>query len=445
MLSATDIIHMIFYGQSHSVGYGANAQNHSLPVVTPVALDPSNVVSFSVGARVRPNGDNENPLNPATLNGYAGLKEVQVDVNPQHNSETPCSGGAYWLKPHVPAKIHASSNGRGGYKISLLNKGTQPYQNLLSSITRAAILATGFGLTYKLFCLSNLQGESDENEDDAPLWRGLTEQFRLDFMADLGLTYCPFFIDQAIAFWVFRGAVPGQFAPYNGLPQIPLIQLQLHEDEPENFRIVTPSYFIETIEQAHYFPDGTRRLGEYWALAQKVHIFDRMRSDDTVDESLPGWDCLRPLTQTRVRERIDVTFNNTVPLAFDTTLTPEVSSYGFTVLVNGQLAPIARVRLLDDSTVRIVLRTPAPRGETVVQYAYPQWNAYQFANSLFQSRGNLRESTGPASIFGYPDLYKWCVHFSKPVTDLTPATDLEANPAGDTLLTEPGGDYLRVD
>lgn len=440
----TDIIDVSIYGQSHTVGYGANSQNHSLPAVTTVALDPANVVSFSVGARVRPNGDNENALNPATLNAYAGLRETQVDVAPQHNSETPCSGMAYWLKDYIAAKIHASSNGRGGYKVSQLNKGTQPYANLLSCMTRKAILANNFGLTYKLLGLSWMQGEGDENEIDAPLWRGLVEQMRLDMMADLGLTYFPFFIDQAVAFWIFRGAIPGQFADYNGLPQIPLIQLQLHEDNPETFRIVTPAYFLNTIEQAHFFPTDTRRYGEYWGRAWKEHIFDRMLPNGTVDETQPGWDCLRPISITRVREKITATFNNTSPLAFDTTNTPEVGSMGFCVNVNGRMAPIANVYLSGAHDVVINLRTPAPRGDTMLDYAYPRWNAYKFDETWFQSRGNLRDTVAPPSRFGYQDLWKWCVHFSKPVTDLTPAIELAFKPAGDTLLMAPGGGTLRA-
>jgi lysophospholipase L1-like esterase len=404
------IDHILVYGQSLAVAYspvggdgiGGGGPQAARPALTTVALDPTNVLMLNAGARVPQNANGSAVLNGATITSLTGLKE---QTNSGGYSETICSGLAYWLKPRISSKVLVTAHGISGASLDQLSHGTNPYNNLKTIVTRAKALALAAGHTYTVRAIALIQCEGNETTIKAPLWAGQVEQLRLDLNTDLGAIVgtaldLPVFFHQASSFWKGRW-VSNDIEDVFALPMMPQAQLAVHLANPK-VRLVTPTYLLDHVpgDDLHLIPDGYREMGERFGRAIYEHVYQGQ-----------VWDCLRPVSAVRDDNNIDITFNNTVPLTSDTTKTAEDGYLGLAVTVEGAAASLARARISGDNTVRLVLRTPARQGETTVWGGFPQWDANRVSGPDGGPRLNLRESVADPSLFGYPDLYKWCAHF----------------------------------
>lgn len=443
-----NIDHILVYGQSLAVGWSSNPPFNPVPepVVTPAALDAADVLMLNTGARTRAGGDNETALNGATITSFTGLREVAGSFAGGPLSETPCSGIAYWLQPRIdPRKVLITAHGRSGYKIAQLAKGTQPYANGQTIVTRAKAVAAALGHTYNVKALVFLQGESNESAVDSVGYAAALEQLRLDYQNDLRTLLAdptfvlPMFISQFSSFYQMRAAnTTGDYRNagkvWCGLPQMPDILLGAHEDY-ENIHLVTPNYTLEHVDGTHLVPQAYRWQGEHIGRAIYEHVY-----------AGAPWDCLRPDTVTRNGHIIDISFvGQAGTLVADTALVNDAGNLGFTVTIDGRLARVTTARVVRENVVRLTLATPCRAGaETIVSYGVPQWDCNGKSGPDFGPRGNLRDSAGEASVFGDPNLYRWAAHFSRTAEDVTRGQLLAVNEDLDTLAVNASGDTLRA-
>lgn len=395
------IDHVPVYGQSWSPGYGGR------PTVTLSASDPTNVMMFNGGGpRQRSDAMNENVLNGAGLTSFVGLLEQDgVDGGSLPMGETPCSGLGYWLKPNIANKLLLSANGRGGYSIAQLAKGTQPYTNLQTCLSRAKTIAEAGGNTYRVPALVFLQGDTDEYNNTTATWAANVEQLRLDFQADYrtlvgdNTVVVPMFIYQVSSGWNERIAAGSDLSV---VPKIAGVQLAAHETYP-NIRLVGPNFiYTYYLDLVHLIGSAYRWHGEYIARAIKEHCYDGV-----------PWECLRPVSLVRNGAVIDgVVTGNSGPIVLDTSLVSDDPAKGFAVQVAGNGVKLSNVLVTGDHTFRLIMASN-PHGTTVVNHALPFSNTNLSSGPVNGPRGNLRDSIAPPSVFGNPNLYKWLVHFSK--------------------------------
>lgn len=394
--------HIPVYGQSWSPG----VMPAGLAVTTSSSL--ADVLMFNTGVRQRPDGTNETALSGATLTSLVALIEATTTMSDGSSAplgETPCAGLGYWLKPNIANKLLISSNGRGGYRASLLAKGTQPYTNLQTCLSKGKTLVEAGGDTYRVPCLVYLQGEGDVVAQTYAAWAAAVEQLRLDFQADYrtltgnGSAVIPMFIYQGSSFW--NNWIAGSNSILT-LPAMPMIQLGLHESN-SNIRVIAPGYVqAYASDQLHLPAHGYRQYGELIGRAIKEHCYDGA-----------SWECLRPASVVRSGQSIDITLTgNSGQIVFDSASTSDDVAKGFAVQVAGNSVKLADVRITGDHSLRLTMAYN-PQGTTVVNYALPFSNPNLFVGLPSGPRGSVRDSTAPASVFGYANLYKWLVHFTK--------------------------------
>lgn len=387
---ATAVNHLLFYGQSLSVG----AQG--LPVLS--TTQPYANITFAGGPR-------------ASAGNYSAFKPLVEDalVAPDgsaNRGETPCSGAAAWastlgaLHGHMPADhvILASAAGHGGYRIDQLNKGTAWYNGtFLAHINGAKALQPN----YALHAFAWVQGENDAvtgTQTPYATYRAALAQLQADIELD-------------------GKAISGQISPVFCLsyqisyaartwPDQALAQLDLAQ-KSDRFFLTTPCYHLPfASDQVHLSAVGYKWLGAYFGRAYKELVLDGVE---------PRW--LNPVSATRRGNVIRVRFDVPVlPLVLDTTSLAPTTDHGFRVLDGASTAAISSISV-SGSDVLINLAAP-PAGALTVRYGLDYLGDGLAITG--GASGNLRDSEPSSILIAGTErpLYNVCPHFRLPVVNL---------------------------
>lgn len=398
-LSATRNL-LNIYGQSHATGQAA------VPVEPAVSFEPQTRM-FSVGVRLKPNADNNAPLNVNTLGPLVGLAESQSDiVSPPFTAslgETFASGFLDQLRRDYREENEfiAMCTARGGTPIAGLSKGTTPYANLVKALDHAGKTVEGVVCRVTIYD----QSESDRNDSRSEYLtklRQLLNDLEFDVGTELEQTLpMTFMTSQSCAFSHASGTFGGTAVPI-GYPELSKLDL---EKERANVVVVGPKYWCEfhngvteetvpSNDFVHLTARGTRRLGEWYG-----HVYARHLSG--------GFRPLRLKSSVVVGNDVLIQFDGVdSALKIDTENVPLSPGLGFSYhgTLDGSPLP-AEIELVDSDKVMI---RNVPSETALIRFAanlYPSQGSGEMG-----PRGNLRDATPVTSAGGYPPMYKWaCV------------------------------------
>jgi hypothetical protein len=395
---ATEINHMLSYGESLSVG--ATAQN----ILS--TSQPYLNTTFSKGPRLDPLGSGE------TLGIIPLVEQYNSPASDGggNRGETHCSGAANYASLELIRKgispnehiIFASTAGYGGAKISDLAKGGAIYPRVLNHINKARELNAG--KSHKAVFTPFIIGTNDAFYATSYVnFKNTFQQVHLDFNADVKALTGQ---DEDVLFAIVQISY--------GVKTQPQISKALWDlpQENENFLFITPTYHLQHSEGTHLTNIGYKRLGAY---------FGRAYSQYYTEGRYP--DCIKPLAALVEGSKIQIKFDvPALPLQVDRTTLAQTTDDGFKVLLldeNGLIAtdtngdeialPILKVSAEDDS-VFLELNAP-PTNQILVRYAMDYLGAG--LNILNGASGNLRDSTPDSvDIAGVTQhLYHVCPHF----------------------------------
>jgi hypothetical protein len=320
-------------------------------------------------------------------------------------AETIASSAANQASLAAPAHRMALSNvGVGGASYARLKKGTENYALGVSQFRNAPQAVAYEFLDYRPSAIFVVHGESDEMNSDYDL---NIRQWQADYEADIRnvtghAVNVPMFHSQ-ISAWT-TSLRSNAISPYKVLAET--------EVNPAKTILVCPKYFLPYALPLglHLSNHGYRWLGQYYGKAYKRVVIDGA-----------AWTPLKPASITRLGALITARFDVPVPpLVLDTNLVSDPGHYGFEYFDESPAPPaITGVEITDLDTVQITLAAVPTGAHQRLRYAYTgvPGNA---GGPLTGPRGNLHDSD-PEVSFNCDPLYNWCVHFDKPIQDLSPA------------------------
>lgn len=371
--------HVIFYGQSLSVGAAAG----SLISTT----QPYSNITFNGGPRA---------WNGTTWDFSAFKPLVEDAVSPApdgstNRAETSCSGAANYASTLLavdgvaPADhvILASTAGHGGYRISYLEKGTAWYLNLLAHVTGAHSL----NADHAVHALCWLQGENDISYPTSySTYRAKLEQLQADFEDDVqaatGQTHPVYLLTYQVSY-------SAQTNKAMALAQLDLAQ------KSDRFFLATPTYHIpHAADNVHLTAIGYKWIGAYFGRAYAALA----RGEQ------PQW--LNPRSATvrgaECRVRFDVPQG---PMVLDDVNLAVTTDHGFKVLDNGSPATVSAVEV--DGRDVVITLSAAPSGPVVVRYGLDYLGTgLSITNG---GSGNLRDSTPDVINISGSDRHLWHV------------------------------------
>ncbi|MFN3834645.1 MAG: sialate O-acetylesterase [Glycocaulis sp.] len=244
--------HLLFYGQSLSVGAAAG--------VLLSTSQPYSNVTFNGGPRAW-NGS------AWDFGAFKPLVEDEVSPAPDggtNRKETPCSGAANYASTRMavdgvaPADhvILASTAGHGGYRINQLEKGTAWYPNLMAHVSGARALDTD----HAVHALCWMQGENDIVSTTAyATYRAALAQLQADVQADVQAATLQTHPVYLLTYQVSYGATA------HG--DVALAQLDLAQ-KSDRFFLATPTYHIpHAADNVHLTAVGYKWIGAYFGRA----------------------------------------------------------------------------------------------------------------------------------------------------------------------------------
>ncbi len=276
--------------------------------------------------------------------------------------------------------------GVGGFTLSQLVKGTQPYANTQTALTdaKAACLSEGYRMWFPAMLWR--QGESDAAN---AAYAAQMVAFWNDFNTDSKLI-----TGQVSDIWMIMAA-PSSFA--DGLDQAVLAMVELHNNHPTKFCLSHPSYMLDydiytpgssaDDDFVHLSVKGQAIDGEYFYRAFRQTVFGKTR-----------WSPLMP-SGSAVRSGTTITIPMLVPKApmvVDTTRVTERSgTYRGFVFKDDSGSPPAITDLVISGNDIVLTLASAPtgsQGSQVVEYALKGHDAVAPFEAVEMARGNVCDS-----------------------------------------------------
>ncbi|EPJ4961929.1 sialate O-acetylesterase, partial [Acinetobacter baumannii] len=295
--------HMLFYGQSLSVGATATTiLSTSQPYFN---------VTFNTGPRKDSAANSVIPLieqfNNPSSDGY------------DNRGETCCSGAANYasrammLENGIAPKDHvifASTAGHGGYRIDQLEKGTDWYNFFIEHVSEAKRLN---GDDYKVQVVCWVQGENDavsSVQTSYEVYRQKLLKLQSDASADIkaitGQT-------DEVKFITYQMSYAARTWEKQALVQLHLCQ------QSDKFLMATPMYHMPyAIDNIHLTNVGYKWLSAYFGRAYKQLVVDNRKPD-----------FINPKVAQLVGDEIHIHFDvPKAPLVLDTTTLALTADHG---------------------------------------------------------------------------------------------------------------------
>lgn len=377
-----DIMHVLSYGQSLSVGVGTFAL-----LTTSQRFDN---LRFSGGVRAQDAG-----TDPAVK--YASLVPlIETGPGPSGSAmESPIGGATDMVKELIASEngitytqhqyqLLGSAPGEGAMSISALSKPGTYYSRFMEDVTYGYARAQDAGKSYKVGAFFWTQGESDGgNTTYATSLSTLQGNINTDVKAITGQSediWC-------ICYQIARAQIGLQFvAAQAANPKI---------------RIAAPTYQLPSSDTVHLTAQSSKILGAYYGLAYKRLVVDGQ-----------DWKPMMPLSSLKQGKILDIKFNHHgTGMVFDTTTVPVQINYGFRLFsaANVELT-ISSVTITRGDMIRVVAAATIPTGAKL-RYGFTDPTSH----AVGTSRGNLRDNAGNTLVFNgaginHP-MHNWCVLF----------------------------------
>lgn len=395
--SIAQINHFLSYGQSLSIGAGGQ------PAIS-LTQYASNL-TFAGGPRAAAG----NYLPPKPL----AEDDLNAPDGGTNRGESLCSGAANYasqqmlkqngIKPqdHV---ILATAGGRGGYRISQLNKGTTWYENnMLAHIDNAVNHCTANALSYSMALISWAQGEFDQNKTDITReqYAAMLEQLQIDMQTDIKTRSG---MKTRIPFVTYQTSWYVKKANHVSLAQLDVVKRN------EDFYFSTPMYHLPHFtDDLHLNNVGNKLFGCYVGRVYKQLIIDQIH---------PEFLC--PLSAEMQGTKIIVRFHvPKAPLVLDNVGLAATTDFGFKVVDNTGAAVIHTAIAISSDGTKIELELGSvPTNPIKVRYALDYLGTGLTIGD--GASGNLRDSTDDQVSFGGNTYNLWhvCPHFELDVLNL---------------------------
>jgi len=391
-----DITHLLIYGQSLAVG----------------ALGTPPLTTSTSAALMPDTGTRTHDADPSS---FVALAESSV--------ETACAGAAHAFVEAVTAsegmfsrQVLASTAGVAGYALASLNKGTEPYADLLAKAQWAHDYAALQGWDYIVPGIGWMHAEADAANGTGMAYGSLLSALQYNIQTDLqsitGQTSAiPMFTYQLSSFPRYLGTVAN---PSN---LIPLAVLSACQKGPL-VQCVGPMYMLPYADGLHLTNHGYRRYGCYLGKAVRSWMTTGQR-----------WRPLEPIRASKINARtVVVNFNvPKPPLRWDTTNITQLADgfNGFELWDSSGRVAIASVAITGPTTVSVTAAadlasnpqvayamTADIRGSDDGTGHFPDYNS----GPVSGVRGRLCDSETATSDLtdgsGTPySLTNYCVHF----------------------------------
>ncbi|BBM66360.1 hypothetical protein VA249_30060 [Vibrio alfacsensis] len=403
LIPKSDINHVIYYGQSLSVGA---AGQHPLST-----SQPYRNLTFNAGPKSSKAGSVGN--NP----GLDAFKPLVEDINAadygndSNRGETCCSGhvnhvtrleaeedGVDW---QTGAQFLASAAGHGGYSIGQLKKGTTWYQVFLDHVTEAKKLADAAGKTYSVPCIVWIQGENDQSAGTAPdVYKQELVKLQLDMQSDIKAITGQ---SHRVLMMVYQTAT-NTIESESGSAPISRAQLEVAKENPD-IHFVTSIYHLPAApDSVHLTNVGYKWLG---------HIMGRTYKNVVVD----GLDQpqLMPKFATATDNILTVKFSVPYPpLSILGDYLADYQDAGFLVRDNGGDVAITDIKVGLD-TVSMSISRPLGTG-AVVRYGLDHSSRFKngAGGQLHDSAPGVFKHNGA----DYP-LFNMAPHFELPIIPIS--------------------------
>lgn len=355
--------HLLFYGQSLSVGAAAGSVLST--------TQPYSNITFNGGPRAWTGSAWD-------FSAFKPLVEDEISPAPDGantRKETACSGAANYastlmaLDGNNPSShvVLASTAGHGGYRIDQLNKASAWYTNFLAHVSGAHAL----DVNHAVHAIGWLQGENDISYPTSyATYRAALSQLQTDAETDIKLITGQMHPAYLITYQVSWGIT--------GNSGIALAQLDLAQQNSKIF-LATPTYHLPyASDNIHLTAVGYKWIGAYFGRAYKA----------LVDGYEPQW--LNPRSATVrgavVRVRFDVPVG---PMVLDSIGLADTTDSGFRVLDGAAGKAISSIKVDGQDVVITLFATPT--GTVKVRYALDYLGTgLAMTNG---ASGNLRDSS----------------------------------------------------
>ena len=282
------------------------------------------------------------------------------------------------------------TNGWSGAPIDSLDKGTGPYNYVMSQITAGKSIAGAAG---KTFCFSATTWTQGENNDAMPKdeYKEKLKQLAIDLNTD-GKAITGQHNDMVM---ITYQCATISLANRGG---VPIAQLEAANESHLIF-MACPMYQFDYYDAQHIDATSAKWLGGYYGLVYKRVVVDKQ-----------DWQPLQPVGHAISGNVVDLIFNKT-GLVLDTTLVPAQTNYGFSIKDSvGNSVSINSVSVLAPNRVRLTLASNPSPGWTV----FYGFNSATGKGAFVGGCGNLRDSQGNQITYaavGKP-LHNWSVIFN---------------------------------
>ena len=367
----TDYSHLIFYGQSLSMGWEA----HEAISITPV---PG---TYMIGDRVWINQGNDGSiaLNPliASMGTSCG--------------ESPAVASAHVMRllidkmlPQNTVDIISTNCGEGGKSIERLSKesanGTNYYTTLFqTAISRAKTIADNNSKTISCPAIVWMQGEynyvnltgeglttgtdaTNDKDTYKSLLLTLKNNMQSDIMSTYGQTKKPLFLMYQVA------------GSYINLEDMPINMAMIEfAEENDDVILMNPTYNVPDYSGGHLSSNGYRWYGEYIA---KQMYRSLLKHQSSVTVQAKEFELLDSNTKILIHCQVPK-----APLKLDIKTTQSVSSYGFKVKDDVGEITISSVQIIGGTSILLTL------SRAISTNAYVAYGGYGRNGT-----GNVRDS-----------------------------------------------------
>jgi len=368
-----EIIHIIQYGQSNSVGWGQTPLRNTIPLAWGL--------KFSTGVRAQDGGGTAAVNHPA----FASLFETEV-AGPY--AETPATAMVrmiaqlLWEEDGIDitggtlGKILVSAPGEHSKSVSDRSTGSIYFNRLKDDISYGRSLSDAVPASYQVGLTIDIGGETEYvNNVDAATYSAQLRQLRTDQM-----TWAQSVAGNSRPLPMLIPQVSTHLYASRTNPNIALAQLSLASTD-DYIALATPTYFLPfSADNLHYIARGVDWLGAYLGLGIKRWLYDGIKPM-----------ALAPASATLIGNTIIVKFNpaKTRRLVWDTTTKTAQTNMGFQVVDTGGAAlTIASTPVLVGND-RVAIRMSAtPAAGAKVRYGWASVDATVAGGNLRDNRGD---------------------------------------------------------
>lgn len=384
------LMHLMGYGQSTSIGVGAQSA---------ITTGLYGALMLNTGLRVNSVDGGGVPTSLVPLVeavGSSGYGETGVgSACNTFRTEVATLGGP--AAADTGFALIGSTGGRGGMSATQLSEGNPYFAEMLGMVSSAFALSAAAGKTYSALGMQYTQGEADITlATPAATYRRLISRIFSRFTVDVRkITRQAWDIPIVMAQVASQMKYFGTGAAPGFRPEIALAQRALAQDA-DNVFCACPRYMLPYFDNVHHTAVGYEALGRYFGRAL-AHVWDARRKG--LAKPPLAVDLKSALWQGKL---IDLQFAVPVaPLAFDTATVTPATNQGFDLWsADGTtlLDVISSVNVAAPDRV-VIACASAPPARARLSYGFGRPGVTTTSGPITGARGNLRDSAGAVDTY----------------------------------------------